>query len=123
MTDKKIVYALRCCAQDWNCFECGSRCPYFNVGNHCEDKLESDAADLIERLSEELEQVKRERDAAIRDARRGGHCVKCKHWGTKRCLDCCYSFGVGENDNWEWRGVVKENAENSGGDADAENRT
>lgn len=65
-------------------------------------------ADLIESLSAELEQVKRERDAAVEDILRG--CHKCKHFkvmfnGCTPDYDCEYSDVCEDGDHWQWRGV------------------
>ena len=67
-----------------------------------------EAADLIESLSAELEQVKREREAAIEELRRTLDCSICKHnessggdcdgWGR-----CGFS-----KPKWQWHGVTKE---------------
>lgn len=59
------------------------------------------AADLIESLSAQLEQVTRERDALLNELR--GECNLCTHW--QECLDGVYS-GVHVDDScWEWRGA------------------
>ena len=57
------------------------------------------------RLKAELETVKRERDAAVKDAKHAG-CVVCKYsdfeW-PKNCHDC--EMGS----RWEWRGLCESN--------------
>ena len=63
---------------------------------------------------EELEQVKRERDAAVEDISR--ECHKCKHFkvlfnGCTPDYDCDRSDVCRDNDNWQWRGVKEENDE------------
>lgn len=73
------------------------------------------AADLIKQLTAELEQVKRERDAAVKELSRAvdaceycGKTVKmqnCPKW--QECSECC---------GWEWRGVCAENGD--GADVD-----
>lgn len=60
------------------------------------------AADLIESLSAQLEQVTRERDAAIKYIDK--NCETCAHLGdgeyvSNDCMDCM------RNCNWQWRGV------------------
>ena len=83
-----------------------------------------ETADFIESLAAELEKVKRERDAAVRDIRHD--CDTCKH--KEACLsnDFCEECGHAESDNtpccschnlcnWEWRGPWAEN----GGSEDA----
>lgn len=82
MTDevKRIVTALKCCPNSH--FKC-EQCPVYNPGTSCQNEL--NAAYLIESLSTELEQVKRERDAAIKDIERA--CITCKYFKS----------------DWEWR--------------------
>ena len=64
------------------------------------------AADFIEDLSEELERVRRERDAAIDDIELGVCCETCKHDNDddeeRFCHGCIRATCRG---NWEWRGV------------------
>ena len=72
------------------------------------------AACLIEFLSEELEHVKRERDAAVEDISR--ECHKCKHFkvlfnGCTPDYDCDHSDVCEDNDHWQWRGVKEEKDE------------
>ena len=104
---KRIVRVLR----GDGCDECEyNECKYYGSG--CDFiRLVNDAANLIENLSEELEQVKKERDAAVSDARLGGHCKKCKYIESipenEPCRSCCYAYG--DKDKWEWRGICKEN--------------
>lgn len=70
------------------------------------------------RLKAELETVKRERDAAVRDIWLG--CDTCKHKGACLSDDFCEDCEHAESDNtpccschnlceWEWRGLCKEN--------------
>lgn len=75
--------------------------PKLNATNPC--GLMKAAADLIESLSAELEQVKRERDAAVRDL---VHlCAICVHdrgfyeFDDAVCTQCC------DNSKWQWRGA------------------
>lgn len=74
------------------------------------------AADLIESLSAELEQVKRERDAAVEDLHLWG-CFSCKHAGyshSEICASCVYNRNriakgyVSGKNRYEWRGVKEE---------------
>ena len=63
-----------------------------------------------EKLRDELEQVKRERDVAIEQLH--GHCPACAHYTPNHneglCRFCCFEVArntnVEINDNWEWRG-------------------
>lgn len=73
-----------------------------------------EAADLIESLSAELEQTKRERDAAVMDLKTLVHscsaCNICAHYAfdeedeSRTCADC----DVETCSNWQWCGVQKE---------------
>lgn len=58
-------------------------------------------AALIESLSEQLEQVTRERDAAVEDLKIHKfchHCIEGDH-ESERCYTCDHKC------NWQWRGV------------------
>lgn len=89
-----------------------SVCPTGTAGWNNECMLET-AADLIESLSAELEQVKRERDAAVEDMR--GRCFACAHarpHDKYPNLNVCQFIpvalggqGVRECELWQWRGV------------------
>lgn len=64
-------------------------------------------------LESELEAVKRERDAAVKDLTEGRDCYSCKHLGQRfagPCVDCMSGHGYKKN-NYEWRGVCPENTE------------
>lgn len=74
--------------------------------------MHDEAADLIESLSAELEQVKRERDAAVEDV--SGYCATCAF------VDDCakhdlndsapyFRWFYGDCEDWQWRGVKEEN--------------
>ncbi len=59
LTQQELVMAIRCCTSDNACFDC----PLCNADvDDCNDK-QRQAADLIETLMAELEQVKRERES------------------------------------------------------------
>jgi hypothetical protein len=65
------------------------------------------AADSIESLAAELEQVKRERDAVVEDLKKRSECNVCAHQHHRSAEDylkssCmnCVNFC-----NWQWRGV------------------
>lgn len=115
---KRIVDALRFCTDDHEC----QRCEYDDLCLPCY-KPGSRAADLIEQLTAELEQVRRERDAAVEDLR--GRCYACanarshkKYPNLKTCE--YFSIAVGgyeitRCDKWQWRSPCAEN----GGVADA----
>ena len=92
-------------------------CIFNNYVGECtstDDCLLRKAADLIESLAAELEQVKRERDAAVEDLR--GYCNVCMHWNRGLMEDACehcrhsrpFDDDTFEPDNWQWRGVKEE---------------
>lgn len=66
------------------------------------------AADVVESLLAELEQTKRERDAAVEDLSSNWKCAICKH----KCYpidECPYYKTCGlAYMHWQWRGVQKE---------------
>ena len=129
MTDKEIIRALRCCAEG----ECKD-CAMHEDKQRCQENLLDKAADLIERLTAEnadlrkeiewkdmvialaqREQAKAEaeRDAAIADMKISSGCTSCKYHcsDTIFCRDCnkkqnckCMSCGLGLP-NWEWHGL------------------
>ena len=129
MTDKDVIQALRCCA-DGECKDCAMH----EDKQRCQENLLDKAADLIERLSAEnadlrkeiewkdmvialaqREQAKAEaeRDAAIADMKISSGCTSCKYHcsDTIFCRDCnkkqnckCMSCSLGLP-NWEWRGL------------------
>lgn len=103
---KLIMNTLRECAVATQC----SKCVVICEDNEC---LFTAAAKAIESLAAELEQVKRERDAAVEDLK--GLCDICAHFKTcdgPWCGDCdsfdeCKSpcrTCLAES-NWQWRGV------------------
>lgn len=63
---------------------------------------------VIKELNRELDQAKRERDAAVEDLRKLAHeycvCYACKNdkfdYDKDRCTGCQYNNGH----NWQWRG-------------------
>lgn len=67
------------------------------------------------RLTQELEAVNRERDAAVKILFEHGECDGCKHLpkGAEEepCISCNRSWMYEEDDNWEWQGVCPENME------------
>lgn len=114
--EKQIIEKLR---DGWCYYYRPSKDGYNSDMEFSTDKI----ADLIERLTTELEQVRRERDAAINYihgiANEEEVCIGCKYsvdfgvcnkdgaptelWGCK-----CGS-GAGRTDYWEWRGGCDEN--------------
>ena len=109
-TPDEIKKGLECCADlqgyDADCLNC----PYTGE-QWCGDKSKADALSYIQQLEAELEAVKRERDAAVRDMTYATRCESCKHY----CVDIggfpcnkCTVVHNGAGIMWEWRGV-KEN--------------
>ena len=150
MTTKEIVRALRCTSTPGDHTSNCEQCPYWkkeqlngrlkeklgtDTWTSCDiDKVCLDAADLLERLTAEnadlrkeiewkdmvialaqKEQAKAEaeRDAAIADLKISSGCTFCKYHcsDTIFCRDCnkkqnckCMSCSLGLP-NWEWRGL------------------
>ena len=138
MTEKEIIQALRCCFGLGTCSECKAKSMMEEdpllCKLDCKDRLGLDAADLLERLTAEnadlrkeiewkdmvialaqKEQAKAEaeRDAAIADLKISSGCTSCKYHcsDTIFCRDCtkkqnckCMSCSLGLP-NWEWRGL------------------
>ena len=150
MTTKEIVRALRCTSTPGDHTSNCEQCPYWkkeqlngrlkeklgtDTWTSCDiDKVCLDAADLLERLTAEnadlrkeiewkdmvialaqKEQAKAEaeRDAAIADLKISSGCTSCKYHcsDTIFCRDCtkkqnckCMSCSLGLP-NWEWRGL------------------
>lgn len=78
-----------------------------------EEKLTNlETAEFIENLAAELEAVKRERDAAVRDMTYATKCESCKHYyvdiGGIPC-NMCAVVHKGAGIMWEWRGLCSEN--------------
>ena len=74
---RKRVEALRMCpVPGFGCCDC----PVYIPGQTCQNELK--AAALIESLSAQLDQVTRERDAAVKDIRNAAFCGchVCKHY-------------------------------------------
>lgn len=93
----------------------------FGKGNERSVKDLLAVADLIESLSAQLDQVTRERDAAIRqqleaDKNNPSACKSCKHdevcdGRLLACGDCdmdCPCNTCIDHDKWQWRGVEVE---------------
>ena len=106
---RKLVATLRYCDpfKDNNA-KC-SECP--TAGKYCIKKngtIIQTAADLIESLSAQLDQVTRERDAAVSDftefANSTAICAFCKDFEFDKPCD----KGSSGEDCWQWRGVEVE---------------
>ena len=96
-TPEEIKEGLECCAEYGNC---SKGCPY-NPIKDCGHDLYSDALTYIQ-------QLERERDAAVKDIPR--ICEFCKRNSTKYLADgmiddVCLTCLNGVHFNWQWRGV------------------
>lgn len=150
MTTEEIIQALRCTSTPGGLHEDCTGCPYYrkeqldaelkeklgvDTWPSCDvNKVGMDAADLIERLTEEVADLRKElewkdmvialaqrkqteaeveRDAAIADLKISAGCASCKYHCSDItfCCDCnkkqnckCMSCRLGLM-NWEWRGL------------------
>jgi hypothetical protein len=118
---ERVVNALRVVCSEYECDECPSYA-WCHSNGQC---LDWDAADLIESLAAKLEQVKQERDAAVKDmqksalylcqvckkyhpAVKGVHAHFCEQLGQRTDFNGAIACGM-----FEWRGVQEvDNAEN-----------
>lgn len=108
---KMTVDTLRYCEESGaRCGGCPSGIGENGVHNCCSPKK---IADLIESLAAELDQLKRERDAAVNDLKLW-HCFSCNNKSTPYCQECSrnrvrlikgYMSG---RDHYEWRGVKED---------------
>lgn len=107
---KRLIVALRArCAEQDSCRDCPMS-KWCNDDDLC--TMRNDAAGLIESLSAELEQVKAERDAAVKDLKECSYfpCMTCSK---RKSENECEVFGKRPEslDNvtfcgmYEWRGV------------------
>lgn len=107
-TPEEIKKRLERCEDTTHCNTCES-------SFYC--KVEEDALTYIQQLEAQLEQVTRERDAAVRDAH--GVCRACIHYNghypTGDIMSCCKFeecvHGADDwesEDSWQWRGVEVE---------------
>ena len=114
MTDdvKLVVETLRYCEESGA--RCGN-CPSgFNDKGVPNCHSQSAIADLIESLTAELEQVKRERDAAVEDLRCSARCIYCEHYAKstqEEPCNTCMNYLDYSKTKWQWRGVKEENDE------------
>lgn len=110
--DKKLIenlrYGVMFCAHCSNRATCAVECSAYQDAQS--------AADLIERLSMELEAVMRDVDTVAHDG--NDVCAVCKHYdcntdGYRDCENCkdkcpCI-WECEENSHFEWRGLCAEN--------------
>ena len=136
---KEIVQALRCTSTPGDHTSNCEQCPYWkkeqlngrlkeklgtDTWTSCDvDKVGTDAANLIERLTAENAKAEAERDALLGELRKSG-CTYCKyetvcednpwlfirkvcdHCGKRESCVCQTCTGDGsETDKWQWRGL------------------
>lgn len=121
----EIKQSIMCCYGDPTTKKC-KECAYSRLQENpdCEEAMALDALGLIEQLERQNaelaarielgkvleEQLKRERDAAIKDIPRA--CGYCKHYLGDAYLPICENWDCkmvsGVNTGWEWRGVPQE---------------
>ena len=148
MTDEKIIQALRCTSTPGGLYEDCTGCPYYrkeqldaelkeklgvDTWPSCDvNKVGMDAADIIERLTAENADLRKEiewkdmvialaqrkqaeaeaeRDAALADLADARSCKTCKYaCDTRDCSSCksktckCRECHLDKN-AWEWRGL------------------
>lgn len=103
----EVMEMLNKC-RDTPCYKC--KMLNFKGEKACdiEDVVYQSAIDLIESLSEQLEQVTRERDAAIEELSYARKCSICKKHLSEGG-DCYGNHKCGNgNPDWQWRGVEVE---------------
>ena len=133
-TPDEIKKGLECCSISYA--DCNSECPYkrdcdgsqilkdalaliqqLQAENAKKDEtiqmLQDGNASLMRMIDEECEKtvkLEAERDAAVEEAH--GHCSSCKDYDKDPKEEPCVSCfcGYGNIDNWQWRGVQKEDA-------------
>ena len=81
-------------------------CRWRKKGMYCDTALHS-AADLIESLSEQLEQVTKERDAAVEDLEAHRPCDACGYYELQG-YDCMNCRRYTDRPMWRWRGLQEE---------------
>lgn len=120
MTGKKIVQALRCCAEG----ECKD-CAMHEDKQRCQENLLDKAAEAIERLTAENAKAEAERDALIEQIKERHDCLDCKHNDfceydgaiVVECINCvqegCLCAGCYDSSHWEWRGLPEAPEENN----------
>lgn len=101
----EIKKGLECCQTSMTTkYKVCSKCGYFDDGYECENVLREDALAYIQ-------QLERERDAAVKELEVYKFCTACKHDNDnldKNNNSPC--FGCSSKSNWQWRGAqeVKE---------------
>lgn len=97
-TPEEIKKGLECCSISHD--YCGTECPYNCYANG------SAKLSLLKDALAYIQQLEREKDAAVADLRIYAGCKVCKFGDLKfpnDCMDCIRMC------NWQWRGVCAEN--------------
>lgn len=116
---ERLIEAVKLCGRTPKADQC-KQCAYWAGGDmsRCIPNMTSAAATALstlraedEKLRNELEQVKREKDAAVEDLRRNRKykcscCAYAKSENPFICRDCWDRIG-GAGDAWQWRGAEK----------------
>lgn len=106
MDIEKLIEAVRLCGSTPKVDQC-KQCAYWSGGDmsKCIPRMTTEAADALEKLRAELEQVKRELEAATADLEeimfKGGHNIDTCHFCTN---SQCYGRGGTQTCNPKWRG-------------------
>ena len=91
-TPDEIKKGLACSEKRYCIYE---SCPYYSIDDlfECLEKSREDALAYIQ-------QLERERDAAVEDLAENRRCETCKHYSPGY-----FCMGCRRGDKWEWRGV------------------
>ncbi len=112
MTTQEIVKVLKCCTDLTSPYVC-ERCLIRHDPLIDCNSLRRQAADLIESLEAELEQAKRERNAAIKNANSCRACKHAKPWKVNSSLVSCDKLNINKIATgcpyFEWRGPCAQN--------------
>lgn len=105
---KLVVDGLKYCATHELC----EGCPAKDTCYPRDDMLIGLAVDMIVQMAADLEELRQERDAAVRDLKHKSFgCEKCKHYMIASGKMC--DLPIGERKHsfgcWEWRGPCAEN--------------
>lgn len=110
MTEKtmRLIKAMRTrCAEQSDC----NNCPKYDYCRIDGDQvMRNEAADLIESLAAELEQVTRERDVAVERLAEFAPCSECAHHRNNdgNCSGELYCKSHNTGFTWQWRGVKED---------------
>lgn len=99
---EEIKKALECCSQRDKC----TVCPYYGE-DWCSSRKNGAALALIQQLEAENAELKRERDAAVKDISLNSRCAACKKYFKNggKCSGAVFCIPL----EFEWRGPCEEN--------------